>query len=66
MQTVAEALEKHPNVASVREMSLIYRPITPFERSDSPEEDEIDEATGRIVEALEDNPDTLAVYTTRG
>lgn len=67
MQTVAEALEKHPSVASVREMSLIYRPITPFERSDSSEEeDEMDEATGKIVEALEDNPDTLAVYTTRG
>lgn len=66
MQSVAEALEKHPSVASIRELSLIWRPVQPTERAGSPEEDELDEQVGKLVNALEDNDDTVAVYTTRG
>lgn len=66
MQLVAEALEKHPSVASIKDMSLIYRALQPMEREGTPEEDALDEQVGELVEALEDNDDTVAVYTTRG
>lgn len=66
MQSVAESLEKHPSVANIQEMSLIWRPVQPVERTGGLEEDELDEEVGRLVNALEDENDTVAVYTTRG
>ena len=66
MQSVAEALEKHPSVSSIKELSLIYRPLQVMEREGTPEEEELDEQVGKLVEALEDNDDVTAVYTTRG
>lgn len=66
MQSVAESLEKHPSVASIKELSLVWRPIQPLERMGGPEEDELDQQVGELVEALEDEDDTVAVYTTRG
>ena len=64
MQSVAESLEKHPCVASIREMSLIWRPVQPVERIGGSEEEELDEQVGKLVNALEDENDTVAVYTT--
>lgn len=66
MQSVAESLEKHPSVASIKELSLVWRPIQPLERMGGAEEEELDLQVGELVEALEDEDDTVAVYTTRG
>lgn len=45
-------------------MSLVYKPLAPIEGSE--EENEIDESVGKLVNALEDDADTVAVFTTRG
>jgi len=66
MQYVAERLEKHRSIANIREMSLIWRPVQPVERTGGLEEEELDEQVGRLVNALEDENDTIAVYTSRG
>lgn len=66
MQSVAESLERHPSVASIKELSLVWRPIQPLERMGGAEEEELDLQVGELVEALEDEDDTVAVYTTRG
>lgn len=66
MQSVAESLEKHPSVESIKELSLVWRPIQPLERMGGAEEEELDLQVGELVEALEDEDDTVAVYTTRG
>lgn len=63
---MAEALSKHPTVLSIGNMSFVYRPLSPIERSEGTEEDELDESVGKLVNALEDDIDTVAVFTTRG
>jgi transcriptional/translational regulatory protein YebC/TACO1 len=64
MQSVAESLQKHPSVASIQEMSLIWRPVQPVERG--PQQEELEEQVKELVSALEDTNDIVAVYTTRG
>jgi transcriptional/translational regulatory protein YebC/TACO1 len=66
LQSVAEALSKHPHVSCIHNMTFTYRPLQPVERGESEEEDQLDESVGRLVETLEDETDTVAVYTTRG
>jgi len=69
LTSIADSLQSHPAVSAIGDISLIYRPndpvsINPAEMTE--EEKEIDEAVGRVVNALEDNDDTVAVWTTRG
>ena len=70
LQSVAEALSKDPSVHSIKNMSFIYKPLSPTEPSGKKgQEDsaaEFYESAGKLVAALEDDGDTVAVFTTIG